>query len=73
MRKLLPLPMLWAVSALGTPATHRTLVPMGGVKLRDYAGQQVKVAGKLFHASTGHHHTPVLLAVTQASPQASRP
>jgi hypothetical protein len=28
-------------------------------------GQKVKVTGKLFHAHTGHHHTPVLIDVSE--------
>lgn len=28
-------------------------------------GRKVKVTGKLFHAITGHHHTPVLIQVSE--------
>ncbi|WP_425456527.1 DUF4431 domain-containing protein [Arenimonas terrae] len=31
-------------------------------------GRKIKVSGQLFSAHTGHHRTPVLLAVRQVSP-----
>lgn len=37
---------------LSDHARHRALL-----------GRRVRVAGPLFHAQTGHHHTPVLLEV----------
>ena len=49
--------------------THQrrvTLVPLGGLSLKPFVGKEVSVKGKLFHATTGHHHTPVLIAVEQA-------
>lgn len=48
--------------------THQrrvTLVPRGGLSLHAFAGKEVSVTGKLFHATTGHHHTPVLISVEQ--------
>jgi hypothetical protein len=33
--------------------------------LRPFLGKQVRLRGTLFGASTGHHHTPVLLDVIQ--------
>lgn len=38
-----------------------TLVPRIKIGLKAFDGKRVKVAGKLFHAHTGHHHTPLLL------------
>jgi Domain of unknown function (DUF4431) len=38
-----------------------TLVPRIKISLKALDGKQVKVTGKLFHAHTGHHHTPLLL------------
>lgn len=38
-----------------------TLVPNNAVNLKQYEGKQVTVRGTLFHANTGHHHTPVLM------------
>jgi len=43
-----------------------TLVPLGGLSLKQYAGKHVAVQGSLFHADNGHHHTPVLIAIRQA-------
>jgi hypothetical protein len=40
-----------------------TLVPLAKTNLKNYLGKQVKVHGKLFHAETGHHHTPVLIEI----------
>ena len=40
-----------------------TLVPNSKTNLKDYLGKQVTVHGKLFHAFTGHHHTPVLIEI----------
>jgi len=40
-----------------------TLVPLGKIEVINYMGKQVTVHGKLFHAHTGHHHTPVLVEV----------
>jgi Domain of unknown function (DUF4431) len=34
---------------------------------RKFLGRRVNVAGKLSHAQTGHHHTPVLMEVTDIS------
>lgn len=48
--------------------THQrtvTLVPRGGLSLHAFAGKEVSVTGKLFHATTGHHHTLVLISVEQ--------
>lgn len=43
-----------------------TLVPIGGLALKPYAGKHVAVKGSLFHADNGHHRTPVLIAIRQA-------
>lgn len=43
-----------------------TLVPHGGLSLKAFADKEVAVKGKLFHATTGHHHTPVLISLEQA-------
>jgi hypothetical protein len=43
-------------------------------QLRKYArlaGRRVRASGTLFHAHTGHHHTPVLLAVMDLRPHES--
>lgn len=40
-----------------------TLVPLGKTNLKGYIGNQVTVHGALFHANTGHHHTPVLIQI----------
>jgi hypothetical protein len=43
-----------------------TMVPMGAeLQLSTYLNRHVRVQGKLFHASTGHHHTPLLLELEQ--------
>lgn len=34
---------------------------------KKFVGRRVKVTGKLSHAMTGHHHTPVLMEVTEIS------
>jgi hypothetical protein len=38
-----------------------TLVSVHGRDLRPFAGKRAIVEGVLFHANTGHHHTPVLI------------
>jgi hypothetical protein len=39
-----------------------TLVPLGAhVPLQPYVDRRVRVQGRLFHAFSGHHHTPLLL------------
>lgn len=43
-----------------------TLVPIGALALKPYAGKHVAVRGSLFHADNGHHRTPVLIAIRQA-------
>lgn len=40
-----------------------TLVPLHKENLRHYVGKRITVHGLLFHANTGHHHTPVLLQI----------
>ncbi len=40
-----------------------TLVPLGKENLKDYEGKQILVLGTLYHAHTGHHHTPVLIEI----------
>jgi len=40
-----------------------TLVPAANLELKRYLGMQVTLIGSLFHAHTGHHHTPVLMQV----------
>ena len=42
-----------------------TLVPTAGVNLKSLEGRSVTVEGALFHANTGHHHTPVLMQVVR--------
>ena len=42
-----------------------TLVSLDGTHLRQYAGLHVAVTGILFHAITGHHHTPLLLSLSK--------
>lgn len=41
-----------------------TLVPSKAVELSMYAGKKVTLQGTLFHAHTAHHHTPVLMQIT---------
>jgi hypothetical protein len=36
---------------------------MQPLELRAFVGKAVTVRGSLFHASTGHHHTDVLIAI----------
>lgn len=36
---------------------------------RKFLGRRVNVTGKISHAITGHHHTPVLMEVTDVSPR----
>ena len=36
---------------------------------RKFLGRRVNVTGKLSHAITGHHHTPVLMEVIDVSPR----
>jgi hypothetical protein len=40
-----------------------TLVPMSEVNFGQFANKHVQIIGKLYHAKTSHHHTPVLLSV----------
>ena len=40
-----------------------TLVPLHHENLRNYEGKQIIVQGTLYHAHTGHHHTPVLMEI----------
>ena len=40
-----------------------TLVPPHGLDLTGFEGKEVDVQGKLFHANTGHHHTPLLIQI----------
>lgn len=42
-----------------------TLVPMQNLNLEQYVGKRVQVIGSLFHAISAHHHTPVLISVTE--------
>jgi hypothetical protein len=44
-----------------------TLVPNQKVRLSNLAGKKVIVSGKLFGALTGHHHTPLLLSLSNIS------
>lgn len=44
-----------------------TLIPMHGENLRRLRNRAVEVRGRLMHASTGHHHTPLLLVVDDIS------
>jgi hypothetical protein len=43
-----------------------TLAPMGEINLQAFVGKRVMVSGSLFHGFTAHHHTPVLIAISQA-------
>jgi hypothetical protein len=43
--------------------TEVTLVPSRGENLQVFEGKDVAVLGQLFHANTGHHHTPLLIQV----------
>jgi len=45
-----------------------TLVPTHGLDLTGFEGKEVDVEGKLFHANTGHHHTPVLIQIGRIQP-----
>ena len=45
--------------------TEITLVPMQKINFRSYANKRIRVTGNLFHAFTGHHHTSVLISVTE--------
>jgi hypothetical protein len=40
-----------------------TLVPLHNTNIKKHLGKKVSVQGTLFHAQTGHHHTPVLIEV----------
>ena len=40
-----------------------TLVPLNHENLKSYEGKQIAVQGTLYHAHTGHHHTPVLIEI----------
>jgi hypothetical protein len=42
-----------------------TLAPMGKVSLKSFIGKKVTVTGSLYSATSGHHHTPVLIAIEQ--------
>ena len=44
-----------------------TLVPSSTTSFAAFTGKHVTVAGKLFHAFTGHHHTKLLVAVSKVS------
>ena len=44
--------------------TEVTLVPVGKVAFSQFDKRHVEVVGSLFHAISGHHHTPVLISVT---------
>lgn len=43
------------------------LTPKQYALYRKFIGRRVNVSGKLSHAITGHHHTPVLMEVTGIS------
>ena len=45
-----------------------TLVPRIKISLNAFDGKHVTVTGKLFHAHTGHHHTPLLLEMVSIRP-----
>jgi len=40
-----------------------TLVPLNKENLKNYEGKPIAVQGTLYHAHTGHHHTPVLIEI----------
>jgi len=42
-----------------------TLIPLGNFGLYRYVGKRVTVAGRLFHAISGHHHTMVIIELRQ--------
>ena len=48
-----------------------TLVPLGNFSLVPLAGRHVTVSGSLYHAISGHHHTPVLISL-EVPPQPVR-
>lgn len=41
-----------------------TLVPSKAIELSMYAGKKATLQGTLFHAHTAHHHTAVLMQIT---------
>jgi hypothetical protein len=43
------------------------LEPKGYAALRPHIGKEIKCSGNLFHAISGHHHSPVLLENTICS------
>jgi hypothetical protein len=43
--------------------TEVTLVPYNNENLEDYMEKEIIVQGTLYHAHTGHHHTPVLMEI----------
>jgi len=45
-----------------------TLVPLHGENLKAYQAKSISVSGHLFHAISGHHHTPVLIEITSVAP-----
>jgi len=45
--------------------TEVTLVPIGKINFNQYAEKHIRVSGSLFHSFTGHHHTSVLISVTE--------
>ncbi|TND07693.1 MAG: hypothetical protein FD123_3012 [Bacteroidetes bacterium] len=45
------------------------LANMTDKSLEKYAGKKVRLTGCFFGAHTGHHHTPVLMAVSRAEKQ----
>ncbi len=47
--------------AAATNQREITLVPLGNFGMSSFTGRRVTVAGSLFHAHTGHHHTQVLI------------
>ena len=44
-----------------------TLVPGREVGFDEYRGKHISVRGTLFHAISGHHHTPILIVVVANS------
>jgi len=42
-----------------------TLVPIQKIGFNQYTNKRIQVTGNLFHAISGHHHTPVLISVSQ--------
>lgn len=62
-----------ASGAADEPEEHAqaeiTLVPLHGENLKAYQARSISATGRLFHAISGHHHTPVLIEITSVEPR----